>query len=166
MFIVITLLIIFVPMLIEARRSARNERVQRARGGVEPPDDVYGLMRIAYPACFLAMTAEGALREPSAAAILIGTLVFAAGKAIKWWAILSLGQYWTFKVIAVPGAPLVTTGPYRFLRHPNYVGVVGELVGVAIMTRASVSGPLAAALFVVLLWRRIGAEERALHLRG
>jgi methyltransferase len=160
------MIVIFVPMLIEARRSARNERAQRARGGIEPGDDVYGLMRVAYPGCFVAMLAEGALREPSASAVLAGMLVFAAAKAIKWWAILSLGPSWTFKVIAVPGAPLVTSGPYRFLRHPNYVGVVGELAGAAIMTHASITGPLATALFIVLIWRRIDAEERALHLRG
>jgi methyltransferase len=166
MFVAIIFIVIFVPMLIEARRSARNERAQRTRGGIEPRDDVYALMRIAYPACFVAMLAEGALRAPSVIALFAGMLVFAAGKAIKWWAILSLGSSWTFKVIAVPGAPLVTSGPYRFLRHPNYVGVVGELAGAAIMTHASIAGPLATALFIVLIWRRIDAEERALHIRG
>ena len=46
-------------------------------------------------------------------------------------------------MIVVPGDPLVASGPYRYLRHPNYVGVVGELVGAALMTRALITGPLA-----------------------
>ena len=60
------LAIVFVPMLVEARRADRNERVQRARGGIEPPGDVYDVMRIAYPAVFLAMIAEGAWRSAPA----------------------------------------------------------------------------------------------------
>jgi len=53
-------LVIFGTMLVEARRAAVNERAQLRRGGIEPPDDVYRMMRVAYPACFLAMLAEGA----------------------------------------------------------------------------------------------------------
>ena len=61
-------LVVFVPMLVEARRAARNERAQRARGGVEPRGDVYGVMRVAYPGVFLAMLAEGAVRGAPPAA--------------------------------------------------------------------------------------------------
>ena len=66
-------LIVFVPMLIEALRAAANERVQRARGGIEPADDIYPAIRIAYPSAFLAMLVELALRGTP------GSLVFAAG---------------------------------------------------------------------------------------
>ena len=150
-------------MLIEARRAARNERAQRARGGVEPADDVYGLMQIAYPAAFAAMLAEGVLRAPaSPAAVAAGLAVFAAAKALKWWAILTLGPFWTFRVIVVPDAPLVRGGPYRWLRHPNYVGVVGELAGVAVAAAAPVSGVAAMTGFGVLLFKRIRVEERML----
>jgi len=156
-------LVVFALMAVEARRAARNERGQRARGGVEPPGDVYGAMRVAYPAAFAAMLAEGALRgAPRASIASAGLLVFAAAKALKWWAIVSLGPSWTFRVIVVPGAPLVARGPYRWLRHPNYVAVVGELGGVALMTAAAVSGPAALAGFGALLIARIRVEERML----
>jgi len=157
--------IVFVPMLIEALRASANEQAQHARGGVQPADDVaiYRLMQIAYPGAFLAMIAECTLRggasEPWFAA---GTLCFAVAKTVKWWAILTLGRFWTFRVIVVPGAHLVTGGPYRFIRHPNYVAVVGELAGAAMMTAAAVSGPVAVVLFGILLKRRISVEERAL----
>lgn len=151
-------------MLVEARRAARNERAQRARGGVEPPGDVYGLMRIVYPGAFLAMLAEGAVRgAPPPGVLLVGAMVFTGGKALKWWAILSLGSFWTFRVIVVPGAPLVARGPYRFVRHPNYVGVVGELAGAAAIAGAPVAGVVAAGFFVALLVKRIAVEERALR---
>ncbi len=156
-------LIVAIPLLVEARRAARHERAQRARGGLEPAGDVYKLMRIAYPAAFAAMLAEAAVRERGAPpTFAAGIFVFAAAKALKWWAILTLGPSWTFRVIVVPGTRLVDRGPYKFLRHPNYVGVVLELLGTALMTGAAVSGPLAVVLFGMLLKRRISVEERAL----
>jgi methyltransferase len=155
--------IVFLPMLLEARRAARNERAQRARGGVEPPGDVYPLMRVVYPGAFAAMIVEGALRGSPPPFVLAGALVFAAAKALKWWAIATLGPAWTFRVIVVPGAPLVTAGPYRCLRHPNYAGVIGELAGVALLAGARVSGPVAILAFGLLVLRRIARENRALH---
>ncbi|HMF96770.1 MAG TPA: isoprenylcysteine carboxylmethyltransferase family protein [Vicinamibacterales bacterium] len=154
---------VFGTMLIEARRAARNERVQRDRGGVEPPDDVYRVMRIAYPLAFAAMLGEGFLRQPVPAGLVAtGMTLFAAAKALKWWAILSLGRFWTFRVIVVPGVPLIRRGPYRWLRHPNYVGVVGELVGVAVAAGAAVFGVAAMTGFGLLLVKRIRVEERML----
>jgi methyltransferase len=155
---------IFGPMLIEARRARSNEQAQRARGGVEPPGDVYNSMRFAYPASFLAMIVEGGVRGGAPAKVFTaGVLLFVAAKALKWWAIVVLGVFWTFRVIVVPGAPLVTHGPYRFMRHPNYVGVVGELVGAALMCGAWSAGPVATTLFGLLIVKRMGIENRALQ---
>jgi methyltransferase len=151
-------------MLVETWRASANERGQRARGGVEPAGDVYRVMRVAYPGAFLMMFVEGALRgSPSFTVVLLGALLFVAAKVLKWWAILSLGPFWTFRVIVVPGARLVAEGPYRWLRHPNYVGVIGELVGVALMTGAFLSGVAGIATFGWLLVRRMSVEEQALR---
>jgi methyltransferase len=159
-----TAAIVFGFLIVEARRAARNERAQRARGGVEPAGDVYQVMRLVYPGAFLAMLAEGAARgTPSPRVLLAGVAIFAAAKALKWWAILTLGPFWTFRVIVVPGAALVAQGPYRWLRHPNYVGVLGELAGVAAIADAPLSGVVATGLFVALLVKRIAVEERALR---
>jgi methyltransferase len=156
-------LVVYVPMLIEARRAALHERAQLARGGIEPAGDVYTVMRAAYPLAFAAMLIEGAATDANAA-FAAGLALFAAAKALKWWAILTLGPFWTFRVIVLPGAPLVAAGPYRFLRHPNYVAVVGELVGAALMTGARLAGPIATVLFCALMLRRVQVEDRALRL--
>ena len=163
--------VVFIPMLVEARVAAKNERAQRARGGVEPKDDVYAIMQFAYPAVFLAMIGEGWWRSRNPGASFVPSISFAAGvmvfvlaKALKSWAIVSLGEAWTFRVIVRPGVPLVASGPYRWLRHPNYVAVVGELVSVALMSGARVSGPAGTVLFGALMLRRISVEERALNL--
>jgi methyltransferase len=154
---------VFGLMLIEARRAAANERAQRLRGGIEPHDDVYKMMRIAYPAAFLAMLAEGRLRDGSGAGfVAAGVIFFAAAKALKWWAIVTLGPCWTFRVIVVPGLKLVESGPYRWVRHPNYLAVVGELLGAALMADAPVAGTVSVVVFIGLLTKRISVESRML----
>ena len=155
--------VVFIPMLIEARLAAINERAQRSRGGIEPHDDVYGIMRFAYPGVFLAMIAEGAI-WPGHQYVPAGATLFLLAKALKSWAIVSLGDAWTFRVIVRPGVALVASGPYRWLRHPNYVAVVGELLGVALMSGARIAGPIGTILFALLMYRRISVEERALNL--
>jgi methyltransferase len=163
-FSLLVFLVVFVPMLIEARRAASNEIAQRERGGIEAQGDVYNAMRLAYPAAFLFMIVEGALRgDVPVALATTGFVLFVAAKALKWWAILTLGSAWTFRVIVVPGAPLVASGPYQFIPHPNYVAVLGELLGVALLTDARVIGPVAIGGFGILIWRRIVVEERALR---
>lgn len=160
------LVVVVVPwLLLETWRSRRHERALRAAGAIEPPDDVYRWMRVVYPGMFVAMTAEGTLAVPPACATLVasGIAVFLAAKLLKWWAILSLGRFWSFHVLVVPGAPLVATGPYRFLRHPNYVGLMGEIAGVALMMRAPIAGVLSAVVFGILLVARIRVEDRMLR---
>ncbi len=151
-------------MLLEAQRAAANERAKLRGGGIEAPGDVYRVMRLAYPAAFLLMIVEGALRGPvGARAAIVGAAIFVLGKALKWWAIVTLGPAWTFRIITVPSAPLVADGPYAVLPHPNYIGVVGELVGTALMTGAIVTGPIATLGFGALMLKRIAVENRALR---
>jgi methyltransferase len=94
-----------------------------------------------------------------------GAAVFVAAKALKYWAIATLGTRWTFRVLVPPLSTRIVAGPYRVLRHPNYVAVAGELIGVALMTRAVLSGPVAVAAFVALMLLRIRTEEQALGSR-
>lgn len=143
--------------------SVFNERQLRAKGAVEPPGDVIAIMRWAYPVSFVAMGVEGALVGPSPSAILLGGLVlFGLAKALKVWAIASLGPRWCYRVLILPGAPLVTTGPYRYLRHPNYLAVVGELVSVACIVAAPITGVLVTLGFGMLMRARTRVEDRAL----
>jgi methyltransferase len=157
----------FVPMLFEAARSRRNEAVLRARGAVEPAGDVYPWMQIAYPACFAAVVAEAAFRQgPAGAAAAAGAVVFLLAKALKYWAIATLGERWTFRILVLPGEPLVTTGPYQWMRHPNYVGVAGELIGASLMGGSPVAGAIAFVTFGGMMLARIRVEERALNSCG
>ena len=155
----------FVPMLLEASRSRRNEALLRARGAVEPPGDVHAWMQIVYPGCFVAIVVEAALRrQPAGAGAIAGAVIFLLAKALKYWAIAALGDRWSFRVLVLPGEPLVTKGPYQWLRHPNYVGVAGELIGAAVMAGSPVTGVIAFVAFGGMMLARIRVEERALNI--
>jgi methyltransferase len=92
-------------------------------------------------------------------------IAYLAVQGLRLWTLLSLGRYWTTRIIVVPHAPLVRKGPYRFLRHPNYLVVVLEI---ALLPLALGSWPLALGFSivnaVVLVWR-IRAEKMALSDR-
>ena len=168
--VAIALLVTLASLLImlgEAILSAFNERRLRARGAVEPEGDVIGLMRLVYPGAFILMGIEGAISGPAPPDLLIaGLALLGLAKALKVWAISSLGPRWSYRVLVVPGEPLITAGPYRFMSHPNYLAVVGEILSVAMIVWAPITGILALLGFGRLMIARIRIEERALGRTG
>jgi methyltransferase len=156
---------VFAPMLAEAAISRRHERALHAAGATEASGDVYRAMRIAYPGAFLLMIAEGLWRDAGVGvAWWAGAALFLAAKGLKYWAIRTLGLRWTFRVLVPPRATRIASGPYRWLRHPNYIAVAGELVGAALMVGALVTGPLTTLGFTGLMLARVRIEDRALEL--
>jgi methyltransferase len=163
-------------MLAEARLSRQNEQRLRARGAVAPPGDSYRAMSVIYPGAFLVMGAEGFWRlsrtavsgiDPLAPSwFAAGVLLMLASKALKYWAIAHLGDRWTFKVLVLRGAAPVRTGPYRYVDHPNYIAVFGELAAMALMMTAWITGPLMVLLFGLALRVRLPVEVRSLRNGG
>lgn len=162
--------VIFGVLFAELRLSSGNERVLRQAGAVRPSGDPYLALALTYPLAFLAMAAEGVWRASAAQVVdagrpawaVSGVLLFVASKALKYWAIRSLGPRWTVRVWMLPGSRRVATGPYRYVAHPNYVAVIGELVGAAMILGARISGPVTITLVAVALVARIRFEERML----
>ena len=166
MFAAMLAILAYVPMLGEAMLSRSNEPRLREAGAFEPHGDVYPAMQVVYPACFAAMIVESWVRRRGfSGAAAAGLAVFAAGKLVKYWAIVTLGGRWTFRVLVPPGSSRVLAGPYRFMRHPNYLGVLGELGGFALLAGAHWTGAASVVAFAALLRARIRVEERALGLR-
>ncbi len=160
---VLLLALAFLPMAFEKRLAGRHDRALRSAGAAEPKNDVFPLMQLAYPAAFLAMAFEAWARRAQPNAVFIaGTVVFVLAKTIKYWAIATLGERWTFRVLVPPDSTRITSGPYRFMRHPNYLGVMGELAGMALMAQAPIAGTLSVVVFGILIAGRIRVEERAL----
>ena len=163
-YLVFLLGIAFVPMLLEMRRSVANEHRLRAAGAVEPAGDVYGVMAVVYPAGFLAMVGEAWIQGTGwGGTAMAGAVVFACAKSLKYWAIATLGERWTFRVLVPPHSSRTIRGPYTLMRHPNYLAVAAELVGFALLARAPIAGTLATVIFGSLMLMRIRVEDRALR---
>ncbi len=90
--------------------------------------------------------------------------VLVATQGLRWWCIRVLGSYWSTRVVVIPGAPLVTNGPYRWIRHPNYLAVVAEGVALPLVHSASITAAVFTVLNAWLLTVRIRTENAALAL--
>lgn len=148
--------------LLELAYAGRNARRLLARGGREVGAGHYPLLVALHAAWLVAVfMAVPAATPPSVP--LAG--LFAALLAARLWTIASLGRYWTTRVITLPAEPLVRRGPYRFLRHPNYVIVAGEIAVLPLMFGAWRLALLFSIVNTALLWHRIRVEDRALAPR-
>jgi methyltransferase len=147
--------------------SARNARWSFARGGVESGRGHFPAMVALHTGLLVACVAEAVLADrPFLPWLGWPMLVLVlASQGLRWWCIATLGPRWNTRVIVVPDLPLVTRGPYRWLRHPNYVAVVVEGVALPLVHTCWVTAVAFTLLNAVLLLRfRIPAEERALAL--
>ncbi len=150
--------------VVELVVSRRNELRSRALGGVEHGRGHYPVMVALHAALLAGCVAEPALRGASAPAWLglAGLAVVLAAQLLRWWCITSLGERWCTRVLVVPGLPLVTRGPYGWLRHPNYVAVVVEGAALPLACGAWATAAAFGAANAALLVVRIRCEDRAL----
>ncbi len=149
---------------VELLVSARNARRALARGAVELGRRHYPAMVLFHALFLVACAVEPWLLPrpwPRAATLACAALVVAA-QALRWWAVATLGPRWSTRIVVLPGAPPVVGGPYRFLRHPNYLAVVVELAALPLALGAVWTALIATVLNAALLSVRIPAEERAL----
>lgn len=158
------LALIVVERLVELFVSRRHMARALRAGAVEHGASHYRAMQ-ALHALFLVACALEASVFPHALPrwawlLALGALLFA--QALRGWTIATLGERWTTRVIIWPAAPPVVGGPYRFLRHPNYLAVVIEFVAIPLVGGAILTALVFTALNAWLLQTRIRIEERAL----
>ena len=155
--------IVSLQRLLELGLSHRHERILRARGAVEQGRGHYPLLVGLHVLWLLSTLVEGLLRGPSIPAWWpIPLALFLLAQPLRYWAILSLGEYWNTRVLVVPGTTLVARGPYRYFPHPNYVVVVVEIAIFPLIFGAWVTALVFTALNAALLFVRIRTENRAL----
>jgi methyltransferase len=148
--------------LIELGLARRNERALRAAGAVEHGAAHYPLI-VALHAAWLAAMALVLRPDTPVAWPLIA--VFALLQLARVWVLATLGRTWTTRIISLPGAPLVAHGPYRFLRHPNYAIVAGEIAVLPLAFGQWTIAVVFSALNAAVLWLRIRTEDAALAER-
>lgn len=148
--------------------SNRNLRWSRQRGGIETGAGHYPAMVALHTGLLAGCLLEVWLLNRSFVPALGWPMlvVVIAAQALRWWCITTLGKQWNTRVVVVPGAPRVDRGPYRYLRHPNYVAVVAEGIALPLVHSTWLTAAVFSALNAVLLSVRIRSESRALAMLG
>ena len=153
--------------LLEIVVSKRNQAVMRSEGFTESETESgMSAMVAMHVAWFLALFVETALFASDISVVIrvSAAAMFIAAQGLRWWTLTTLGAFWNVSVLtnSKGGKGFVESGPYRFIRHPNYLVVILELVTLPIAGGAPVTALVFTGLNALLLSRRIGLEEHSL----
>ena len=144
--------------------AQRHLAWSRERGGVEFGARHYPVMVVLHTGLLFGCLAEVYLLDrpflPWLGWPMLAVVV--AAQVLRWWCITTLGQQWNTRVVIIPGATRVDSGPYRFFSHPNYVAVVAEGVALPLVHTAWITAVVFTVLNAVLLAVRIATENSAL----
>lgn len=149
--------------LVELFISRRNEKWMMEQGAHEFGNEHYRYIVLMHFFFLLSLLMEFYLFGKQLSPFWIVLIpLFMATQAIRIWALTSLGKYWNTKIIVLPNANIIRRGPYRFIKHPNYIIVSVELVVIPLLFDAYLTAVLFTLLNILLLSIRIPAEEKAL----
>jgi methyltransferase len=153
-----------VGRLLEMRISRRHQRALASRSVSLAPEPGFRAMVALHAGVLLAAAIEVlAFQRRFIPAVGVPALiVFALANALRWWVIATLGPHWNVQVMRSLSLGVVTGGPYRFVRHPNYVAVFVELLALPLIHGAWVTALLGGVLHALVLRRRLAVEESVL----
>jgi methyltransferase len=144
--------------------AQRNLAWSRARGGIEVGGGHYPVMVVLHLALLVGCVVEVVvMQRPFIPALGWTMLAFViAAQALRWWCITTLGRQWNTRVVVIPGAARIDSGPYRWIAHPNYVAVAVEGLALPLVHTAWVTALAFTVLNAALLSTRVSVENRAL----
>jgi methyltransferase len=155
-------LLILLQRGLEELHSQRNTRRLLQDGAYEVGWDYYPVVVAAH----LGWIAGLAFLIPSSSPVYMPPLIaFLALQPLRYWIIGTLGRYWTHRIITLPKAPIMTRGPYRFMRHPNYAVVLGETLLLPLAFGQLALGMIFTSMLVAVLYYKIRLEDEALAIR-
>jgi methyltransferase len=158
-------LAIIIQRLLELGIARRNLKFALANGGKEYAPEHYKWIVLLHVSWIVFMLLEGILRGSSLSNLWwLWFGIFMLAQIGRYWAITSLGKYWNTRIIIFPGGNLVAKGPYKYLKHPNYMVVALELFVAPMIFGCWITAIVASLVNAgLLLSVRIPAEERALE---
>jgi methyltransferase len=154
----IILTLVTLQRLGELVLARRNTRELMARGAVEIGASHYPLIVAVHAFWLIALWIYGRNQEVN----LLALAGFVVLQGLRVWILASLGSRWTTRIIVLPGEPLVTSGPYRYVSHPNYVVVIGEIALLPLMLHLPMLALIFSVLNAAVLTIRIRSEVHAL----
>lgn len=155
--------LVVIQRLVELVIAKRNERQLKNRGAIEFGTEHYPWMVLLHFGffTFLIMEVVGLKRDLSSIWYLWLTL-FAIAQMGRVWVISSLGEYWNTKIVVLPNAEVIAKGPYKYIKHPNYVIVATEILVLSLLFNAFFTAIIFSLLNAWMMWVRIHVEEQAL----
>src|SRR5437899_7562594 len=150
--------------LVELRISKRNQQEMAARGAAKINEPKFRWMVLLHTAVLLGAALEVVfLRRPFLPWLAAPMFaIFVAANALRWWVIRSLGAHWNVQVVDSARLGVVTSGPFRYVRHPNYAAVFSELLALPLIHAAWITALAGAIAHIGVLAQRLSTEERVL----
>ncbi|QKY69173.1 isoprenylcysteine carboxyl methyltransferase family protein [Lentibacillus sp. CBA3610] len=157
------LLAVITQRLVELSIAKSNEKWMKRMGGIEKGEKHYKWFILLHCSFFISIIIETSLKNHEFMGVNYFLLfIFLAAQAGRFWCIHALGKFWNTKVIILPGVALIKKGPYKYVKHPNYMIVAVELFVIPLLVGAPLTAFLYPILHLVLLRVRIPREEKAL----
>jgi methyltransferase len=160
----ILLLAVSALRIVELQISRRHQKRMISRGAEKVQDPRFRWMVLVHTLVLLGAAVEVVfLRRPFypwLAGIAFG--VFLVANAVRWWVIRTLGEHWNVQVVDSTQLGIVTSGPFRYVRHPNYVAVFIEMLALPLIHTAWITAVAGSAAHVLVLSQRLATEERVL----
>ncbi len=158
------LLVVALLRIYELQISRRHQREMAAHGASKVKDPVFRTMVLLHTGVLAGAALEVVFLHrpfyPAFAAVCFA--IFLAANVVRWWVIRTLGEHWNVQVMDSTGMGVITTGPFRYVRHPNYAAVFVEMLVLPLIHCAWITAAAGSAAHILVLSRRISTEERVL----
>jgi len=150
--------------LVELRISKRHQRDMVGRGATKVNEPRFRWMVALHTAVLIGSAVEVLFLHrpfiPVLAAVMF--VIFLAANAVRWWVIRTLGEHWNVQVVDSTRLGVVTSGPFRFVRHPNYAAVFAEMIALPLIHTAWITAVVGTAAHIIVLSQRLSTEEQVL----
>lgn len=158
------ILFVIAQRLVELVIAKRNEKLMLANGAVEFDWKGYKFIVLIHICFFISLVSEKTfLNRELNGFWVIFLILFILAQLLRYFSIASLGMFWNTRIIILKGSPLIKKGPYRFLKHPNYIAVITELAVIPLIFSCYITAIIFTIFNLFILRRRIKIEEQALN---
>lgn len=161
----LTLLVIVALLrLVELRISRRHQLVMVSRGAAKVEEPRFRWMVVLHTAVLIGAAVEVVFLKrpfiPPLAAVMF--VIFLAANGVRWWVIRTLGEHWNVQVMDSTRLGVISSGPFRFVRHPNYAAVFTEMLALPLIHTTWITALAGTLAHIVVLSQRLSTEERVL----
>jgi methyltransferase len=158
------LVIVALLRLVELRISRKHQTEMAARGAAKVEEPRFRWMVVLHTAVLIGAGAEVVFLKrpflPTLAAIMFA--VFLTANGVRWWVIRTLGEHWNVQIMDSTRLGVISSGPFRFVRHPNYAAVFAEMLALPLIHTAWITATVGTLAHIVVLSQRLSTEERVL----